>query len=161
MADSRKRKGFFRNLLSGNSSRPTLLRGDHHERGVMGSARRAGQEEAARHNEAQQSSTLQQVRTRFDDQASSLQSSWGVSSDNDDANDVEYQGAVLRPVDWTVVQGPTGNSHVLTLVLQAHLSAPDIVTLIMSRHGGAGAHNPLERTGWSHPPSPGGPQIRA
>ena len=45
-------KGFFRSLLSGNSSRPTLLRGDPHERGVTDSARRARQEEAARHSEA-------------------------------------------------------------------------------------------------------------
>ena len=67
-----KGKGFFRNLLSGNSSRPTLLRGDPHERGVTGFARRARQEEASRHSEAQRSSTLQQVCTRFDDQASSL-----------------------------------------------------------------------------------------
>ena len=65
-----KGKGFFRHLLSGNSSRPTLLRGDPHERGVTGSARRARREEAARHSEAQQSSTLHHVRTRFDDQAS-------------------------------------------------------------------------------------------
>ena len=62
-----KGKGFFKHLLSGNSSNPTLLRGDPHERGVMGSARRARQEEAARHSEAQRSSTLHQVRTRFDD----------------------------------------------------------------------------------------------
>ena len=46
---------------------------------------------------------MNQVRTPFDDQASSLQSSWGVSSDDDDADDVEYQGTVVRPVDWTVV----------------------------------------------------------
>ena len=34
-----KGKGFFRGLLSGNSSRPTSLRGDPHERGVTGSVR--------------------------------------------------------------------------------------------------------------------------
>ena len=43
--------------------------------------------------------------------------------------------------------GPTGDLHVPTLVLQAHLSVPDIVSLIMSRHEGEGAHSPLERTG--------------
>ena len=43
--------------------------------------------------------------------------------------------------------GPTVNSHVPALVLQVHLSVPHIVTLIMSRHRGAGAHSPLERTG--------------
>ena len=48
-----KRKGFFRHLLSENTSRPTLLRGDPHKRGVMGFARRARQEDAARHIEAQ------------------------------------------------------------------------------------------------------------
>ena len=98
-----KGKGFFRHLLSGNSSRPTLLKGDPNERMVTRSTRRARKEEAARHSEAQRSSTLNQVRTRFDDQASSLQSSWGVSSDDDDADDVEYQGTVVRPVGWTVV----------------------------------------------------------
>ena len=87
------------------------------------------------------------MRTRFDDQASSLQSSWGVSSDDDDADDVEYLGDVVHPVDWTVVRGSTGDSHVPALVLQAHLSAPDVVSSIMSRHGGAGAHSPLARTG--------------
>ena len=46
------------------------------------------------------------MRTRFDDQAS-VQCSWGVSSDDDD-DDVEYQGAVGRPVDWTVVRGVDG-----------------------------------------------------
>ena len=65
-----KEKGFFRHLLSGNSSRPILLRGDPHEKGVTGSAIRGRQEEAARHSEAQRLSTLHQVRTRFDDQAS-------------------------------------------------------------------------------------------
>ena len=95
-----KGKGFFRQLLRGSSSRPTLLRGDPHERGVTGSARRARQEEAARHSEAQRSSTLNQVRTPFDDQASSLQSSWGVSSDDDnDADDVQYEALDSRPLD--------------------------------------------------------------
>ena len=78
-----KGKDFFRQLLRGNSSRPTLLRGDPHERGVTGFARRARQEEAARHSIAQRSSTLDVVRTLLDDQSSSLQSSWGVSSNDD------------------------------------------------------------------------------
>ena len=56
--------------------------------------------------------------------------------------------------------GLTVNSHVPPVVLQAHLSMPDVVTLMMSRHGGADAHSPLERTGWSHHPSPGVSQIR-
>ena len=42
--------------------------------------------------------------------------------------------------------GSMVNSHVPALVLQTHLSTPDIVALIMSRHGGAGAHSQLERT---------------
>ena len=76
---------------------------------MTGSTRRARQEEAAKHSEAQRLSTLNQVRTRFDDQASSLQSSLGVSSEDDnDADDVQYQGPDLRPVDWTVVWGPDG-----------------------------------------------------
>ena len=45
------------------------------------------------------------MRNRFDDYAS-VQSSWGVSSDDDD--DVEYQGVVGRPVDWTIVRGVDG-----------------------------------------------------
>ena len=48
------------------------------------------------------------MRTPFDDQASSLQSSWGVSSDDDDAEDVKYLGDVVCPVDWTVVLGSDG-----------------------------------------------------
>ena len=47
-----KEKGFFRHLLNRNSSRPTLLKGDPYERGVTGSARRAREEEAARHSKA-------------------------------------------------------------------------------------------------------------
>ena len=63
-------------------------------------------QDAARHIEAQRSSTLHQVHTRFDDQAS-VQSSWRVSNDDDD-DDVEYQGVVGRPVDWTVVREVDG-----------------------------------------------------
>ena len=47
-----KEKGFFKGLLSGNSSRPTLLRGDPYESGVTSSARRARQDQAARHSHA-------------------------------------------------------------------------------------------------------------
>ena len=46
-------KGFFRGLLSGNSSRPTLLRGeseDHNNKGVIGYAYRDGQEQTAIHS---------------------------------------------------------------------------------------------------------------
>ena len=94
--------------MSENSSSPTLLRGDPHERGVTDSTRRARQEEAARHSEAQRLSTLNQVRTRFNDQASSLQSNWGVSSDDDnDADDVQFQGLDLRPVDSRFISHQT------------------------------------------------------
>ena len=49
------------------------------------------------------------MRTRFDDHASSLQNSWGVSSDDDnDADYVKFQGPNLRPVDWTVVRWTDG-----------------------------------------------------
>ena len=75
----------------------------------MGSTRRARHEEAARHSEAQRSSTLNQVRTHFDDQADSLQSSWGVYSDDDnDADDVQFQAPEPAPLDWTIVRGPDG-----------------------------------------------------
>ena len=82
-------------MLSENSSKPTLLRGDPHERGVMGSAR---QEEAARHSQAQRSSTLHQVRTHFENKTSLLSDS-GRSSDEDS----DYEGSVGQPVHWTVV----------------------------------------------------------
>ena len=60
-------KSSFRGMLSENSSKPTLLRGDLHERGVTGFARQARQEETARHSQPQRSSTLHQVRTHFED----------------------------------------------------------------------------------------------
>ena len=143
-----KGKGFFRQLLRGNSSRPTLLRGDPHERGVTGSARRARQEEAARHSIAQRSSVLDPVRTPVEDQASSIQSSWGVSSDDDnDADDVEYEAPDFRPVNWTIVRGRDGDLHVAALVLQPHLSGQDVVSSKTNHHGRAGAHSPLARTG--------------
>ena len=125
--------------MSGNSSRPTLLSGDPHERGVTGFVRRARQKEAARHSETQRSSTLHQVRTRFDDQAS-VQSSWRVSSDDDDD---EYHGVVGHPVDWTVVCRVDGK-----FTRAARSSAG---TSEHARHSHvddepprAGAHNPLE-----------------
>ena len=120
MADTHeKEKGLFRNLLSGNSSKPTLLRGDPHERGVIGSARRARQEEASRHSEAQRSSTLQQVRTRFHDQASSLQSSWGFIVMMMMML-MMLSTKVLFFVQWTglLSGGPTENSHVPALILR-------------------------------------------
>ena len=60
-----------------------------------------------------------------------------------------FNTKILIFAQWTglLSGGPTGDSHVPALVLQAHLSVPDIVLLIMSCHGGAGAHSPLERTG--------------
>ena len=102
-SNQRRGKGFFRNLMRGSSSRPTLLRGDPHERSVTGSASRARQEQVARPSEAQRSSTLHQVHTRFDDQTS-LQSSLGGSSDDD----TEDLGCVGEPVDWTLVRRHAG-----------------------------------------------------
>ena len=143
-----KGNGFFRNLLSGNISRPNLLRGDPHERGVTGSTRRARQEKAARYSEDQRLSTLNQVRTRFDDQANSLQSSWGISSDDDnDADDVQYQGPDLRPADWTVVWGPEGR---LSRAGPSSLGASERAghSLIDNEPPrGTNAYSPLERTG--------------
>ena len=100
MAGNQGRGGFFRNLLSGSSSRPTILRGDPHQRGVTGSARRARQEQAASHSQAQRSSMLHQMRTHFDDQTSLQSNSRGSSMDDSD-----YEGSVGKPVDWTVVCG--------------------------------------------------------
>ena len=72
----------------------------------MSSARRARQEDAARHSIAQRSSALDLVRTLVEDQASSIQSSWGVSSDDDnDVDDVEYEASDFRPVDWQAFKG--------------------------------------------------------
>ena len=104
MAGNQERgKGFFRNLLSENNSRPTLLRGDPHERRFTSSARRARQEQVARHSQTQLSSMLHQVRTYFDDQTSLQSNSRGSSSDDSD-----YEGSVGQPVDWTVVREHTG-----------------------------------------------------
>ena len=106
---SRKRKRVFRGLLSGNSSRPTLLRGDPHERGVTGSARQVRQTQAARHSQAQRSTTLDHVRSRFERQ--SILHSHTVGSGDDDT---DYGDSVSReesvgqdesaghPVDWTL-----------------------------------------------------------
>ena len=90
-------------MLSGSSSRPTILRGDPHESGVTGSARQARQEQAARHSQPQRSSMLHQVRTHFDDQTSPQSNSGGSSSDDSD-----YEGSVGQPFDWTVVRGHAG-----------------------------------------------------
>ena len=98
-----KGKGFFRGLLSGKSSRPILLKGDPHKRDIIGSARCARQEQAARHTQAQRSSTLQQVRTHFDDQRSAQSYSGGFSDDDSD-----YHTSVGQPVDWMVVRGHAG-----------------------------------------------------
>ena len=90
-------------MLSENSSRPTLLKGGPREKWVTGSARRARQEEAVRHSQTQRSSTLYQVRTRFEDHAS-LQSNSGGSNDEDS----DYKGSVGQPVDQTIVQEHVG-----------------------------------------------------
>ena len=87
-------------MLRGSSSKPTILRGDPYEKGVTGSARRARQEQAARHSQAQRSTTLHQVHTHFDDQTSLQSNSRGSSSDDSD-----YEGSVGKLVDWTVVRG--------------------------------------------------------
>ena len=106
-------------MLSENSSRPTLLKGGPREKWVTGSARRARQEQAARHSEAQRSITLHQVRTRFDDQTS-LQSSWGVP--------VMMMTMIMSMKPLLVTQsiglscaGMPVNLHVQALVLKALL----------------------------------------
>ena len=49
------------------------------------------------------------MRTPLEDQASSMQSSWGVSSDDDNvADDVEYEAPDFRRVDWTIIRGRDG-----------------------------------------------------
>ncbi|XP_057526209.1 uncharacterized protein LOC130805452 [Amaranthus tricolor] len=86
MAENQEKgKDFFRRLLSGNSSRPSLLRGDPHERGVTGSARRARQEQAAGHSQAQCSTTLDHSVSREES--------------------VGHDESVGHPVDWTLVRG--------------------------------------------------------
>ena len=79
-----KGKRFFRGLLSGNSSRLNLLKGDPHERGVTGSARRARQEQAAGHSQAQCSTTLDHVRSRFERQTSLRSNTVGSGDDDTD-----------------------------------------------------------------------------
>ena len=102
-------KGYFRGMLSGNTFRPTLLRGDPHERGVTGSARRARQEEAVRYSQAQRSSTLHQVRTNVDQQAS-LRSDTFDSDDYDTEFDesVGEEESVGATVDWAPMRGAAG-----------------------------------------------------
>ena len=106
-----KGKEIFRGLLSGNSSRPTLLRGDPHERGVTGSARRARQEQAARHSQAQRSTTLDHVRSRFERQSSLHSHTVGSGDDDTDYDDsvsreesVGQDESAGHPVDWTLVR---------------------------------------------------------
>ena len=82
-----KGKGFFRGLLSGNSSRPTSLRGNLHERGVTGSVRRSRQEQAARHSQAQRLTTLDHVRSRFQRQSSLHSHTVGSGDDDTDYDD--------------------------------------------------------------------------
>ncbi|XP_057535379.1 protein MAIN-LIKE 1-like [Amaranthus tricolor] len=107
-----KGKGFFRGLLSGNRSRPTLLRGDPHERGVTGSARRARQEQAAIHSQAQRSSTLEQVRSRFERQSSLHSHTVGSGDDDTDYDEslsreesLGQDESACHPIDWTIVRG--------------------------------------------------------
>ena len=114
-----KVKGFFRGLLNGNSSRPSLLRGDPHEWGVTVSARRARQEQAARLSQAQRSTTLDHVRSRFERQ--SILHSHTVGSGDDDT---DYGDSVSReesvgqdesaghPIDWTLVTGHAGQFRI-------------------------------------------------
>ena len=101
-----KGKGFFRVLLSGNSFRPSLLIGDPYNRRVTGSARRARQEQAARHSQAQRSSTLDHVRSRFERQTSLRSNTVGSGDDDTDYDDSvsrkEFVGqdeSVGHPVD--------------------------------------------------------------
>ena len=101
--------------MSGNSSRPSLLRGDPHERGVTGSARRARQEQAARHSQAQRSSTLDHVRSRFECQTSLRSNTVGSGDDDTDYDEsvsreesVGQDESVGHPVDWTLVKGHAG-----------------------------------------------------
>ena len=104
-----KGKGFFRGLLSGQSSRSTLLRGDPHERGVTGSARRARQEEAARYSQAHRLSTLEQVRTRFEHQTSLGSDTLGSGDDFTDYDEsVGEEESVGEPVGRIPVRGASG-----------------------------------------------------
>ena len=91
-----KGKGFFRGLLSGNSSWPTSLRWDPHERGVTGSVRRSRQEEAIRHSQAQRSITLDHVRSRFQRQSSLHSQTIGSIDDETDCGIGWHGGHVAK-----------------------------------------------------------------
>ncbi|CAO2833506.1 unnamed protein product [Amaranthus hypochondriacus] len=104
-----KGKGVFRGLLSGNNSRQTLHRGDPYERGVTGFAMRVRQAQAARHSQAQRSSLLGHVRTRFDQQTnlcSDTLDSWDDDTDYEEA--VNQEESIGEPVDWNLVRGVVG-----------------------------------------------------
>ena len=110
-----KGKGFFRGLLSNNSSRPSLLRGDPHERGVSGSARRARQEQAAKHSQTQRSTTLDHVRSRFERHSSQRSDTAGSGDDDTDYDEsvsreesIGQDESLGHPVDWTLVRGHAG-----------------------------------------------------
>ena len=157
-----KRNEFFRGLLSGNSSRPTSLRGDPHERGVTGSVRRSRQEEAIRHSQAQRSTTLDHVRSRFQRQSSLHSHTVGLIDDETDWDDsvtreesVGHDEGAGLPVDWTIVRG-----HAVSLGLEGVARLAILITreparLRMRLHGGGVGQSPRIWTGWSHHPSPG------
>ena len=116
--NQRKGKGFFRGLLSDNSSRLTLLRGDPHERGVTGFARRARQAQAAKHSQAQRSTTLDHVRSRFQRQSSLHSHAVGLGNDDTDYDDyvsreesVGQDESAGHLVDWTIVRGHAGGGQ--------------------------------------------------
>ena len=93
---------------------------------------------------AQRSSALNLVRTPFDDQASSLQSSWGISSDDDV---IEYLGDVVRPVEWTVVRGSDGRFARAGPSSSGASERAGRSLVDNEPPRGAGVHSPLARTG--------------
>ena len=85
------------------------------------------------------------MRNRFDDQAS-LQSSSGVLMMLIMMMMSTKALLVAQWIGLLSARTPV-NSHLQALVLQVHLNLPEIATLTMRRHEGAGAHSSLEQTG--------------
>ena len=128
-----KGKDFFRHLLSGNSSRPTLLRGDPHEKGVtvlLGGLGRKRLLETVRPNGRVRCIMCALcLMTRL---ASRVVGGFLVMMM---MMMLSTKALLVAQCIRLLSAGSTVNSHMPPVVLQAHLSMSDVVTLMMSRQG--------------------------
>ena len=87
--------------------------------GVTGSARQSRQEQPAKHSQAQRSTTLDHVHSRFKRQSSLHSHTVGSGYDDTDYDDsvsgeesVGHNESVGLPVDWTIVRGHVGQFRI-------------------------------------------------